>query len=620
MKDKNIKLSWIPRFSPPGSAASKKRLNKPVLILFALAIIFAILGFIDLKVNAAESDTYVSSWWSKVYVDSNGEEQVAKNDWYTYTSSSPLEVYYYQSHDDYVADTPVSFSIAVVSDSPITASGSTSSFKSTEYVFDDKTIYVCMSSSGTSFASPLSGYVEVTTDADNARRLNSSYTRDDFANAYYNNTLDLGNSYELDFVATMFVYEDSSCTTLFKGYPEIRQNVSYVSGKPISVYYYQTFSTPSGGDYEHYAYLVSQDHIYSNGVLQESGFFESNGVTYYYAATCLLSTGFSSDNPGFFELIFSGSSELYKLNSDKYEPDAYGREQFVKDIQNGILDSEQIIDYDSLKIDDSMPYPYNFKLNKVVDESESFDIIYDYITWNSDFDYDIQVDVRPYAYIYENKKLGFDYGNLVDFKDWGEAFITDIVPGQSNKYIFEVFDSESYYPEMDYISEFMEFYHSVSLEYPDGTFTDYHNYYSVGYRFRYIDIANNKAGPWVVVEPDRKNLGGFCSYVWFSDGNFTSDVNSTGSNNIFNDGDLDNALINIDKENQFKDKYDVVDNEIDVLEATNWLKSVVGFIKSTPSMVGSVLGFLPQPILYGIYLVIFLGVISAGFAIIRALI
>lgn len=476
MKDKNIKLSWIPRFSPPGSAASKKRLNKPVLILFALAIIFAILGFIDLKVNAAESDTYEVITYQTEYVYENGDTKDGYpkvEEYYTFSSTSPIDIYVYDSHSAPYTGTGIESFIYAVSTTPFTGKWY-STTESTEYTIDGKKIYVISIHGSTGFGSPLSGYIETSFEGDYRKgaRLNVDYTRDEFVQHYVNNT----------------------------------------------------------------------------------------------------------------------------------------------------LDSEQIIDYDSLKIDDSMPYPYNFKLNKVVDESESFDIIYDYITWNSDFDYDIQVDVRPYAYIYENKKLGFDYGNLVDFKDWGEAFITDIVPGQSNKYIFEVFDSESYYPEMDYISEFMEFYHSVSLEYPDGTFTDYHNYYSVGYRFRYIDIANNKAGPWVVVEPDRKNLGGFCSYVWFSDGNFTSDVNSTGSNNIFNDGDLDNALINIDKENQFKDKYDVVDNETDVLEATNWLKSVVGFIKSTPSMVGSVLGFLPQPILYGIYLVIFLGVISAGFAIIRALI
>ena len=66
--------------------------------------------------------------------------------------------------------------------------------------------------------------------------------------------------------------------------------------------------------------------------------------------------------------------------------------------------------------------------------------------------------------------------------------------------------------------------------------------------------------------------------------------------------------------------YTIVDNDVDVQEATNWLYSVVNFIKGTPSVIGSVLGFLPKPILYGMYVCIFLGVIASGVAIVKALI
>lgn len=618
MKDKNIKLSWIPRFSPPGSAASKKRLNKPVLILFALAIIFAILGFIDLKVNAAESDTYVSSWWSKVYVDSNGEEQVAKNDWYTYTSSSPLEVYYYQSHDDYVADTPVSFSIAVVSDSPITASGSTSSFKSTEYVFGDKTIYVCMSSSGTSFASPLSGYVEVTTDADNARRLNSSYTRDDFANAYYNNTLDLGNSYELDFVATMYIYEDSSCTTLYEGYPQIFQDYSFVSGKPISVYYYQMFSTPSGGDYTHYFYLVSQDHIYSNGVLQESGSFESNGVTYYYAAACYMSTGFSSDNPGFFELIFSGSSELYKLNSDTYKPDAYGREQFVSDIKNGVLDSEQIIDYDSLEVDDSLStinnLLYNIIRNKKPSENDTTGLgiikdveYYEYLTWNNTMDLPLQVEYVPIVQVYDGL-----IKETFQKEFYGEWATFEILDSGTNSYTKRT-DSSYLFENDPAGKEFEDEILDKYVSFGQNTYLFY------GYRIRYLNFDDMKAGAWVYAVPGEDGI--YYSYVEYSDGYTSDSEDITGTDNTYeNLDDISGAQADIDKENAVKDEYGVTDTEISVTEVSTWLSTLVDFIKGSPPLVGSVLSFLPQPILYGMYMLIFLGIVSAGFAIIRALI
>ena len=279
-----------------------------------------------------------------------------------------------------------------------------------------------------------------------------------------------------------------------------------------------------------------------------------------------------------------------------------------------------VIDYSSLEVDDNMPVPTNFSVNKIYNSTNTDKFVYDYITWtNTNKEYSIQVDIGPVVYTYENKLFGFKYGKLLAFHD-STYLLEEILEPLTHQFTFEVFDPDDYYSTMDYIPSFMAYYKEIDAEYPAGTFTDYNNFNSVGYRFRYIDKSNLKAGPYVIVVPDRRNLGSYESYVLYSDGYFSIGEDSTGIYNKYENGNLDDMVADVDKEVIYKDKYETIDGDMDVTEATGWLKSVASFIKGTPDFVGSVMSFLPDPIRYGMYVCLFLGVIASGYAIVKALI
>lgn len=469
MKDKNIKLSGTPCFSPPGSAAPRKRLSKPVLILFALAIIFAILGFIDLKVNAAESDTYVSS---------------------TYTVTN-----------HYI-----------------------------KYVYDGN---------GTETSANIS---------------------------------DFG---------------------------------SYTSTSPIYVYYYVSYDYPIATNHELNAYCISKGQLSENAVS-----FTYNNETWYLAVS-FMSGGIYSDGGGYFEFISSGAEKLYKLNSN-YDT----QNDFITALQNGTLDVK--IDYDSLEVDDSLSTINNLLYNIIRNEKPSendttgLGIIkdveyYEYLTWNNTLDLPIQVEYVPIVQVYSglfSEKFKKEY-----YGEWSDFLILD---AGTNSYTKRT-DSE-YLFENDRLGiEFEKDIIDKYVEYLDNTYLFY------GYRMRYVDVDNGRSGPWVYAVP-RVN-GTYYSYVEYSDDTVTEEEDITGTDNTYkNLDDISGAQADIDKENAVKDEYGVTDTEISVSEVSTWLSTLVDFIKGSPPLVGSVLSFLPQPILYGMYMLIFLGVVGAGFAIVRALI
>ena len=73
-------------------------------------------------------------------------------------------------------------------------------------------------------------------------------------------------------------------------------------------------------------------------------------------------------------------------------------------------------------------------------------------------------------------------------------------------------------------------------------------------------------------------------------------------------------------QNQTSDEYGITDSEINVDEAKTWLDTVSEFIKGTPQFIGATLSFLPKPILYGMYVCIFMSVVAVAVAIFKALI
>lgn len=607
-----------------GSGVPRKKPGRLVIIFLVLAIIFAILGIFDMTAYAAEDEMYVSSWWSKIYIDSNGEEQTVKNDWYTYSSSSPMEVFYYQSHDDYVSGEAVSFAIYVVSDSPILASGSTSSFNSTEYTLDDgSSIYVCMSSSGTTFAEPLSGYVEVTTDADNVTRFDSLYSRDDFVD-YYSDTLRSSTH----IVTTRIIqhYFEDNGSTYIDGYPRETVFATVTSDSPIYAFLCQDIYGMNTQSVTLWSYIISASPLCVNGEAVNQYTFEKDGQTYYICTGGYFSTG--GDSPHYLEQFADGADYVYQCGS-AYSADSDGRNALISDFQNSSIQGDIQIDYDSLEIDNDLPVPTDIKINSIENKTsvavgigrEYYSEFYHYINWTNTSDLPIQVEVSPIAQFYEQKLLGFKYGDWFfnSSYDWQLMFLIK----EKNNWIFETRENDYFHlPDYDpfvYAELYEDIWETLGNEYDTSTGSKYVAYYTSAYRFRYVDADNLKAGPWVYVVPQGKS--NWVSFIEYDDKSSSNASDVTGSSNVYDDLDnIDDVITDIDYENKFKDEYEIVDNEVDVQEASNWLQTVINFIKGTPSVVGSVLGFLPRPILYGMYVCIFLGVIAAGLAIIRALI
>lgn len=378
----------------------------------------------------------------------------------------------------------------------------------------------------------------------------------------------------------------------------------------VSLYYYTSCDIPVVSEQTAYVIAVCKQQ-YTTSDIQVT----INGENYFVSPLIgYCKTYMGSDGGGYMEWLISGDCQKYKLNS------GYDQSSFSNALKNGSVDCEQIIDYSQLQTDDNMPYPTDFSVNKIYNSTNTDKFVYDYITWtNTNKEYSIQVDIGPVVYTYENKLFGFKYGKLLAYHD-STYLLEEILEPLTHQFTFEVFDPDDYYPEKDYIPSFMAYYKEINAEYPAGTFTDYNNFNSVGYRFRYIDKSNLKAGPYVIVVPDRRNLGSYESYVLYSDGYFSSGEDSTGIYNKYENGNLDDMVADVDKEVIYKDKYETIDGDMDVTEATGWLKSVASFIKGTPDFVGSVMSFLPDPIRYGMYVCLFLGVIASGYAIVKALI
>lgn len=388
---------------------------------------------------------------------------------------------------------------------------------------------------------------------------------------------------------------------------------SIVSTAPIDAYYYTSYDKPVATAHKYTVFLVSEQPMTDNDVQTTL-----NGTTVYICMFGPVNAGLYYDGGGYLEPLISGNRYSYDLNTDYSDIRA-----FATALSSNTLDCEQIIDYSQLQIDDNMPIPTNFVLSKISNNIvvglKDYDEMYDYIKWSNTSDLPIQVQVCPIVQVYKNKNLGFSYGAFVRNYD-SNYLVDEILEQPTISYIFEVrngyFVSDiDPYPHTD----FLDYYKDIDDKEDTGTFGKYVLNYTCGYRFRYVDIDNMKAGPWIHVWPDRI-VGKTVTYITYSDGTFTNDIDATGTQNKYNGAELDEMIENTETENFYKDKYDGFDTNINVGEATNWLQSVASFIKGTPSFVGSVMSFLPEPIRYGMYVCLFLGVIASGYAIVKALI
>ena len=377
---------------------------------------------------------------------------------------------------------------------------------------------------------------------------------------------------------------------------------------PMFVYLYDVL-VPITGEFEVASYVVSQSSI-QGSPNPCSTFVDNNNVTWYCVSP---SIGGKVHSPysRTFQCIQTGAEEVHYLNC------FYTYDEFVQAFKDDTLDL--VIDYDSFEVNEDIGVINNLKVNKLND-SKSFNnqVIYDYLTWNNTENLDLQIEFQPVVKIYSDSKF--------------EIYLREYVGEWSDNQILAI-NTSSYLCAMDVVGstvnedeivnrETWEYFRNI---YGNGNYYDWSGFdaefpqFCYRYRIRYVDKENSKFGRWVYVNPTMQN-GEYESYVEELDNSHSNIVDSlTGTNIDIENIGLDAGIESVENENNFKDKYETIDNEADIQEVSNWLKTVVNFISGTPSVVGSVLSFLPQPILYGLYITIFLGIIASGFAIIKAL-
>lgn len=497
---------------------SRKRLSWPVIIIFTLAIIFAILGFVDMKANAAEL-----------------------------TDSSYLNLTY-----DFVLRE------------------------------DDSDIY-----DGWIYTDYDGLYVKCTLDA------NTKY-------ALLRTDYNQGNS-QVGYKYQIYCYDDS----VTDGYKST--SVSCVS-TPSTLYIKQYHKN-------------SEDTIYSSSAAPTS---IGSWVSYDMGGNLLSSTyayskiAYSTNVPVF--------TSLDNLSNYLLTGDTSGQ-LIVLDTSNYFYNSE-------------MPVPTDIQLSRQDIHTTGDDALTRFLlySWNNTSDeFYIEMETQPYM-----AKSEFQL-------DWGCFNLNPLDSGLfASKYVVE----EEYVGSWEYLdiyepSTSRQMYRLSFFEDKYAAWVDEikSNNYSIldkalgkqisdgaliNLRIRYVDPVTRSYGNWcsLIITKDL----GVCLYVQDDNNNileqysyekgFYTVVEQPGTQ----DNIVDSAVSDSVNERQdYYDEYSSLDsvdvqNSIDVQEATTWLQTVISFIKNTPQLLGAVIVFLPSPILYGIYVIIFLGVIAAGIAIIRALI
>ena len=389
------------------------------------------------------------------------------------------------------------------------------------------------------------------------------------------------------------------------------------SSSPIDVYFYRPSDDYSYvGDCSLFAFAVSQSEFYEDGTfIGSSGSVSINGNIFYYISFGYTST--FSDSLSYEYYVFKNANKLYRLNNSSYISNF---SSFANDLKNGTLDFTQQIDYDSLEIDESIDVVNNLKVNKLNDSKfYKNQVVYDYLTWSNTENMKLQVQFQPVVKIYKNSK---HETYLREYSgEWFDSELLDV-------------GAQSFLCGMDVIGTTIDKDSLVNVDsweffsniYGNADYYDWSGFnaespeFCYRYRVRYIDTDNLMAGRWVYVSPS-KQYEQYEAFIEEIDDSQNIVNGSLGGSKIdIDDIGIDAGIESIENENAFKDKYEIIDGDADTQEVMNWLNTVVSFIKGTPDLVTEVLSFLPQPILYGMYITIFLGVIASAIAIIKALI
>ena len=386
---------------------------------------------------------------------------------------------------------------------------------------------------------------------------------------------------------------------------------------PIYLYVHNQ-PEPVSGPYSVCAFAISQSDI--KGVSNRCRtFVDNNGNTWYCAYDLGISGGYSSPYSASFEWIITGLSDVHYFNRE------YTYDEFVQAFKDDTLDL--VIDYSSFDIDDEMPIVQNLNFDRIENVSNNgvnnIKTITDYIRFEPNFDYKLLIMVCPsvYSTIGDNDYVSkFD---LYEYEKWVVMATSDVGLKEINCEIGQfVIPTNS----VDCIvsSNYKEYYEDIC--YGLSTSGELVFKPTMGYRLAYVDQTSGIIGPSTYIIPNYyDNLDPddetYSNFVLYSDGTHSSEKIMNLETWQQEEGTtIDSIKDSIDYVNDKLSDYNSANSNVNVQEVSNWLKTVANFISGTPAVVGSVLSFLPQPILYGLYICIFLGVIASGYAIVKALI
>ena len=274
-------------------------------------------------------------------------------------------------------------------------------------------------------------------------------------------------------------------------------------------------------------------------------------------------------------------------------------------------------------VNDDMPCVTNLDFDRIENTDANMKSITDYIRFDPNSDYRLAIMLCPSVYSpirsngFISKFVHYDYDKWI-YMTTSDAGLKEI---SCNIGTFSIPTSGV---ESIVESNYKRYYETILYGLSDNGSVNFKP--TMGYRLMYVDLSNNQIGPSTYILPNYyDNLDPndeTCSFfTLYSDG-------TKGSEKVMNlktwqqdeSMSLDDVKDVINKVTNVLDDYQIIDTELGVGDAKNWLSTVSEFIKGTPQFIGATLSFLPKPILYGMYVCIFMSVVAVAVAIFKALI
>ena len=387
------------------------------------------------------------------------------------------------------------------------------------------------------------------------------------------------------------------------------------SDSPMYGFYNNTYDVPtnaSGQDGNWW--VISKSPIY--GYKEDSVSVGVNGEVWYLVGYCP-NWGMSSDGSTR-HVVFNGTGLTVKHIPNIYSG---GIREVIAAYMDGSL--ETIIDYSTLPVNDEMPIIKNLYFDKIENNgADNSKTITDYIRFDSNPNYKLVIMLCPSIYSTIGDSTYSSRFELYQYEKWVHMATSEVGLKEISCELGQ-FKIPINNVGCVITSNYKGYYEEICNELTESGQLVFKP--TMGYRLAYFDEENELLGPSTYIIPNyydnfNPDEESYSYFTLYSDG-------TRGTEKVMNlktweqeiGSSIDDVKEVIGKVEETLKDYVVIENDFGVQETTGWLYSVVNFIKGTPQLVGTVLGFLPQPILYGMYVCIFLGVIASGLAIVKAL-